>query len=272
VLEVLEQQPHTPPVSELQQPQSPPADNGIDPEVAAALRNPKVLSAIQQQRAADVAKVDLAINAAAEWAQTNATIAAAAILNRPELKNIPPSQFPGAFAALVQANPVAAAEIQSQISQVQALSQQVQEAQRVQHQRVAIQFQEFATAADDAFEKSVAGESPEAVKSIRQYAHQMLNEAGLTDQQILYHWNTNPVMRSAFGQQILADAARYRMNKAAAANKIARPIPNVQRPGSSVDRPDAANRDSFALENRYRGPLSAKQAAELVIGRRARAR
>ena len=99
----------------------------------------------------------------------------------------------------------------------------------------------------------------------------MLNEAGLSDQQISHEWNSNPVMRSALGQQIMADAARWRMAKAGI-KPAPKPVPQVARPGSSMDRPDAANRDSFALENRYRGPLSAKQAAELVIGRRARAR
>ena len=37
-----------------------------------------------------------------------------------------------------------------------------------------------------------------------------------------------------------------------------------------MDRPAPHDRDAFALENRYRGPLTAKQAAELTIARRAR--
>jgi hypothetical protein len=265
------QQPQTPLVSELQQPQNAPADNGDDEVIRVLQQNPKVLSALQQQRAADVAKVDTAINSAAQWALQNATMATAALLNRSELKNIPPSQLPGAIAALAQSNPDVAAEIQSQINQVQTLTQQYQEAQRVAQQRAAIQFQAFGAAQDDAFDKSMASESPETVGAIKQAAHKMLNEAGLSDQEILYHWNTNPVMRSAFGQQILADAARFRMLKAGI-KPAPKPVPNVVKPGSSVDRPDASDRDSFALENRFRGPLSAKQAAELVIGRRARSR
>jgi len=102
----------------------------------------------------------------------------------------------------------------------------------------------------------------------------MLNEAGLSDQQILHEWNHNSVMRSAAGQSIMADAARFRMLKAGI-KPAPKPIPQVSRPGSSMDRPAAADRDSFALEQRFGGPkasLSAKQASELLIARRARSR
>lgn len=272
VLEVLEQQPQTPLVSELQQPQSAPAGTGVDPEVVRALQNPRVLSAIQQERRADIAKVDAAINAAAQWAQTNAEIAAAALLNRSELKNIPPSQLPGALAALAQSNPQVAAEIKEQIDQIGVLGQQVREAQTVAQQRAAIQFQQYGAAQDQAFDATLAGESPESVRALKEYTMNMMRGMGLGDQRLLQEWNSNLLLRSAEGQAIVADAARWRIAKAGLAQKSAKPIPNVQRPGSSVDRPDAAGRDSFALENRYRGPLSAKQAAELVIGRRARSR
>ena len=79
------------------------------------------------------------------------------------------------------------------------------------------------------------------------------------------------LLRSAQGQALLADAARWRMAKAGI-KPAPKALAPVQRPGSSLDRPAASDRNAFELENRYRGPLSAKQAAELVIGRRARSR
>ena len=102
----------------------------------------------------------------------------------------------------------------------------------------------------------------------------MLNEAGLSDQQIWQHWQTNPLFRSVQGQQVLADAARWRMAKAGI-KAAPKPVPQVARPGSSMDRPAAADRDSFALEQRFGGrdtALSVKDAAALTIARRARAR
>jgi hypothetical protein len=248
-------------------------DNGLDPEVAAALRNPKILSVLQQEHSAGVAKVDTAINYAAQWAQTNAEVAAAAILSRPELRGIPAGQLPGALAALAKANPEAAQQIQSQINQVQILTQQAAEARTVQQQRAAIQFQAYGAAQDDAFEKSLAAEPPETVRAIKETAMQMMREAGLTDQQLAHEWNNNALLRSAQGQSLLADAARWRMMKSGIANKAApKQIPAVVRPGTSVDRPDAAGRADFAVENKYSGNLNPKQAAELLTARRARNR
>jgi hypothetical protein len=264
-------QPEVP--QQTEQPQNAPTDGGPDDDVVRVLQqNPRVLAAIQAQRSADVAQVETAINSAAQFAQQNAAVAVAAVLARPELQGVHPSQLPGALQALKISNPTAHAEIERQIANTSAVLQQAAQAQQVQQQRSAAMFQEFAKAHDNAFEKSVAGESPETLRSLRAYAHQMLNEAGLSDQEILHQWNSNPLMRSVHGQQILADAARWRINKAALANKVARPVPQVARPGSSMDRPAAAERDALHLEARFRGPLSVKDAAALTIARRARAR
>ena len=260
------------PVQPEQQQQSAPTESADD-EVARVLQqNPRVLSALQQHHAASAAQVDQAISSAAQWAQTNAELAAAAILVRPELQGVHPSQIPGALQALATANPEAARQIQQQLNHAQTLTQQAAEARNVASQRASIQFQQFGKASDDAFERSMAGESPETVRAIRETAMQMMRETGLSDADLAYQWNSNGLLRSVHGQTLLADAARWRMMKADMANKVARPTPNVQRPGSSVDRGDATDRDSFALENRYRGPLTVKEATALTLGRRARAR
>jgi hypothetical protein len=268
VQEVLQAE-QTPLVSELQQ-QSAPMD-GIDPDVAAAFQNPKILAVLEQQHLQNTAKVESAVNQAAEWAQQNAAVAVAAIIARPELQGVPPGQYAGALQALKVSNPTAYAEIGRQIANTQAVLQQATQAQQMQHQRYATAFQEWSNAQDDVFERSVANEPPETVKALRQTAMQMMREAGLTDQQLAHEWNTNALLRSAPGQSLLADAARWRMLKAGI-KPAPKPVPQVARPGSSMDRPDASDRDSFALEQRYQGPLTLKQAAALTVGRRARAR
>jgi hypothetical protein len=271
------QQPEAQPQEAQPQQQQPTYNDGLDadPELAAALRNPKVLNAIAVERHQDAQKVDAAISSAAQWAQTNAEIAAAALLNRQELRGIPASQLPGALAALAQSNPTLAAEIHGQIQQVQVLTQQAQEAQRVQQQRAQIQFAQAAALHDAEFDRlsAASGETVEQRNEVARHAHQMLRDSGLSDIDIAHHWNSNPLLRSVAGQQILSDAAKYRMAKASAAQKVSRPIPNVQRPGSGLDRPAAADRDAFQLEQRFGGPkapLTAKQAGDLLIARRAR--
>ena len=258
--------------------------DGVDPEVAAAFRNPKILNVLSQHYSAAEAKVaaaqtqaeaqtSAAIQQAAQWAQTNAELAAAAILVRPELQGVHPSQIPGALQALATANPQAAAQIQQQLNHAQALVQQTNQAKQVQQQRQSQQFQQAALQHDAEFDRlsAASGETPEQRDAVARYAHKMLKDSGLTDEFISHHWNNNPLMRSVQGQQILHDAAAFRMLRAGIPNKIApTPVPRVNRPGSSMDRPAAADRDSFALEQRFQGPLSAKEAAQLVIGRRAR--
>ena len=270
------------PAPEVMEPQQQPIDNGIDPDVAAAFRNPKVLAVLEQHHLENTAKVesavsaatakaDYAVNQATAYAQNNAALAVAAIIARPELQGVPPGQYAGALQALKVSNPTAYADIERQITNTQAVIQQANQALGQQQQRQAVAFHEWGKANDDAFDRSMASESPETIGAIKQTSLQMLRDGGLSDLEIAHHWNSNPIMRSALGQQVLADAARWRMAKAGI-KPAPKPVPQVARPGSSMDRPDAANRDSFDLENRYRGPLSAKQAAELVIGRRARAR
>jgi hypothetical protein len=247
----------------------------VDPEVAKALENPRVLAAINQQRLADRAVVDAVINNYTQAAQQTAEAAAAVVLgnitSRPELQGIPAAQLPGALAALARTDPVAHAEIQGQINSVRALAQQATEARQAQQQRAVSEFQAQAKLHDDAFEKFVANEPPETVRAVKEYAHQMLKDAGATPEELAFHWANNPAFRSSWAQQIIYDAAKFRMAKANIPKAAARPVPLVQKPGSSVDRVNARDRDYFALEGRYRGPLNPKQAAELVIARRARA-
>ena len=261
--------------------QSAPAD-GVDPDVAAAFRNPKVLAVLEQHHLENTAKVesavsaatakaDYAVNQATAWAQNNAAVAVAAIIARPELQGVPPGQYAGALQALKVSNPAAHADIERQITNTQAVIQQATQALGQQQRRHAVAFHEWGKANDDAFDRSMASKSPETIGAIKQTSLQMLRDGGLSDLEIAHHWNSNPVMRSALGQQVLADAARWRMAKAGI-KPAPKPVPQVARPGSSMDRPAASDRNAFELENRYRGPLSAKQAAELVIGRRARAR
>ena len=107
------------PVAQPEQ-QSAPAD-GIDPEVAAAFRNPKILAVLEQHHQENTAKVKSAVNQAAAWAQENAAVAVAAIFARPELQGIPPNQLPGAMAALAKTNPALHNEIRGQINNVGAL-------------------------------------------------------------------------------------------------------------------------------------------------------
>jgi len=163
-------------------------------------------------------------------------------------------------------------EVQSQINNVRTLAQSAAAMKQAQIQQEAAKFQEFAAASDNAFSKSVADESPATVRQVSEFALKMLRDSGLSDQMISHYWNTDPVLRSQFGQRVLYDAAKFRMMVANPPKPAPTPPPRVQRPGSSLDRPDASERDYYATEGRFNGPLSVKQATELTLARRARGR
>ena len=137
------------------QPQAAPTD-GVDPEVRAALQNPKVLAAVQQERVADLMRVEAAVNNATQWAQQNAAFAVAAIIARPELQGVPPGQYAGALQALKVSNPAAHADIERQITNTQAVIQQALQTQQQQQQRHAVAFQAWGNASDNEFDRQSA--------------------------------------------------------------------------------------------------------------------
>jgi len=77
-------------------------------------------------------------------------------------------------------------------------------------------------------------------------------------------------LRSSSFQLLAHDALKYRMSQAAAREKVVRPIPKVNRPGIASDGP-RADSEYAELERQYRGKeLSPKQAAALLMAKRAR--
>jgi hypothetical protein len=254
------------------------AASDVDPDVQRALSNPKVLAAVQQHVQQHEASAKVAFDAAMQFIQDNGRLAMAAIFAEPELQNLTFDQLPLALAAIARENPQRAAELQVRISHLAAVADQGLKTQQYQHaqQQYAAtqQFQHAARQHDDAFDRwSVTQESPERVKEISSYARNMLKAAGLSEADIQAHWESNPLLRSAGGQQILFDAARFRMAQAGARDKVQKPVPTVQRPGSPLAR---GSDDDYSMQklnaklDRSTGREALRAAADLVTARRAR--
>jgi hypothetical protein len=134
---------------QVQQPQQP----DIDPEIRAALENPKVRAALE----AEVSQVAQAANAYRTATWQAAQISAAALLSfAPELASVPTDQLPTAISAIAKTNPARAAQIQQHIAQTKALcdrSQQVAAHQQAQvHAAHQAQMRQWAQEQDKAFE------------------------------------------------------------------------------------------------------------------------
>jgi hypothetical protein len=256
-----------------QQPQEQPPQPALEnvwerPEVIQAVSeyNNHVSGAVQQMEAKYMADL-----------QATASQATAAIFsNYPELQNLQTQdQLRTALGVIDHQNPQRGAEIRNHITNVSALAQKAQEAQQQQVQAQQQQhrqaFDHVAAQADDAYDAWIAQQEPDAGRrqEISTTAKQMLRDAGLSEQELAYHWQTSPILRSFTGQQILADAARYRMAQQGVKDKTVRTAPTVQRPGSPAARSSEQDYDLSRLQAELDRTGSPKAAAALVNARRA---
>jgi hypothetical protein len=264
--------------NEQQQQEQPQSAEG-DP-VRRALEDPRVLSAVMEQRQRDLAEGQRAIDNAYTAVQQSAAMARAAIFSRhPEIANLAPDQLQVALNVLAQSNPEKYNAIRADYEAAQGLLQTAAQAQaqrqQVDAQHAAAQFQAWSKAQDDAFDAELGKQPPERQAAIRQEARAMLKDYGLSDQDVAFLWQNDIAFRSHAGQRILADAAAFRLQqKTAQSIKPVPPtLPRVQRPGSSATRMERGEDvDLRNLNSRLNTSHSAKDAAALLAARRARSR
>ena len=205
------------------------------------------------------------------------------------MQGVPREQVQAVLAHIARTNPTRHAEIrhhvaavkelaanqlqtaQSMLQQRQMQAAQQQQASQTQQARYQEDFKAWANAQDDLLEKtSWANESPQNRSAI---AHEIIDhyrQYGVSEQDLIENYNKNPAMRHAATQSLIADGIRYRQAQKAAHRAQTRPVPQVQKPG--VSSPEARDNSAYSdLERQYRGQsLNPRQAAELVIAKRAR--
>jgi hypothetical protein len=243
--------------------------------------SPELLAAVQQAIANEQYK---AVTAAQQYAGAVAQNAHAAVASLaaffPELGSLRPDQIEAGIRVVASRDPQRAQEILNHLSRIEPLVRENVRVQQAQQQHTAAlyqqwqanqqaQFQQAALQHDQAYDAYANAETSSAAerKAIEAEALQLLREGG-DDQQIYHAYNTNWAMRSATAQKALFEAARARLARKGAKSKLHRPIPNVQRPGSPLER--ASDLD-YAMRNLEKPgkDLTAKEAAALVTARRA---
>jgi hypothetical protein len=190
----------------------------------------------------------------------------------PDLANLSGQALQGALVFMQQSQPERFQQFQQLAGRAQQLvgAYQQQQAQQAQQQQIqAAQFKQFALAADDAFDRMNAGVPAETRKAITQEAVNIFKEHAISETELMQHYNSNPLLRSAAGQQIVADAARYRLSQKGLSRHLANPVPHVVRPGSSAERVTRAEEALAEARAKLKPSMSAKEAAAYVIARRA---
>jgi hypothetical protein len=258
-----------------------PEVNQGDDEVAKALQNPKILAAVEQyvqQHAAGAEQARLQYQSA--MAQNALAAATSLFVSYPELQGVRGDQIPAAISVLQKTNPQRAEAMVRHIRDVNDLIGQHQQAQAAEYQAQQVrgrqQFDQTAKNADADWQAwADTQDGPERIKEISAHAQTMLRDAGMTEADINYHWNNNPLFRSAASQRILYQAAKYEMMQQAAREKVVRTAPKVQRPGSPLDIAPQADFDYRRLSDkldRSTGRDALRAAADLVVARRNRRR
>jgi hypothetical protein len=248
-----------------------------DRQIQQLLQDPVVRERIEGEFNQVRAQVDQA-KAAYQQATVDLATQAQGVLTAlfPDLSNLSGPQLQGALQYMQQSQPERFQQFQQLAGRAQQLvgvyrAQQAEQQQQMREVQAA-QFKQFALVADDAFDRMNANVPAETRKAISQEAVNIFKEFGISETELMQHYNSNPLLRSAAGQQIVAEAARYRLSQKGLSQRRANPVPQVVRPGSPEafqTRSEAALAEARA---KLKPSMSAKEAAACVIARRAASR
>jgi hypothetical protein len=254
------------------------ADPAYDAELAQALSSPKVRAVLQQ--------VNQEVEATkAQFRQATAQVAqeASALIGvlYPEFAGMNSQQMQGALAVMAQTQPERVQQLRQLAGRTQNIlaAQQQQQAQEQAQQRQ--QYQENLARYEEQeirrYETLIARDrSPEQIRALRENVFPMIEkhygipQASMRD----LYTGAAPVsgaefMRSSAFQLLVSDALSYRMSKEAVGRAVSRPIPNVQRPGSSAEALTRTEEALASAQAKLKPSMSAKEAAAYVIARRA---
>jgi hypothetical protein len=263
------------------QPVQQPQLSDQDRMARALQENPQLLAGMQEVIAQHQAQALAAQQQYAQAIHQNALVAMAHVVNSfPEIAGISSvEEMNGALHAVKSRDPARHAAIVEHIHRTRQLVDESHRVQQAQNQQVMAQYQQYQQAqqqqfraaaqqADARFEQWVKDEglSAKERQAIHEEAWAILLEGG-SQEQIQQAWSGNWALRNATSQITIAEAARARLARRGAKAKQYKPVPNVQRPGSPVERMADADVYLKTLEKPGK-TLTAKEAAAFVTARR----
>ena len=158
---------------------------------------------------------------------------------------------------------------QKKVSAVQAEIGAIQQRQQAEYSQ---RWNEFANAEDQKFlAKAPEMNNPAEASRIANASLSYLRGLEFSDENLSDLWagRASFSLRDARVQLLVRDAALYRQAKASVPARKSTPVPKVQRPGSPAERVPDADASLTALDNRLESTGKWKDAAELLLARRA---
>ncbi len=155
---------------------------------------------------------------------------------------------------------------------IDALQRETQAVQQRQSEERQTQWSEFTKRQDELFLEKASEMSDKAVASkLQSAAVDVLKEVGFTDDELGKLWNgqASVSLRDHRVQLLIRDGVRYREAQQKAKAAVAKPVPQVQRPGVAQGANASREAHIQSLETRLSQTGSAKDAAALLRARRA---
>ena len=245
--------------AEAPQPEYGEQPSGLDPEVSAALQNPKVRAAIE----ASVAPAEQARQQyAAATAQVAGMLVAELAADLPEIIGLPPEQRMVGLQILQKQQPERYAAFEAKAARIQqVVNAQLQNNAFEAHQRQE-QYKQWAKAQDKALEAKVPEIANDSDMKVSRAALKSLKDVGYTEEELAAAWNGQPFsMRDHRAQLLIWKASRYDQIQATAhANPASRGnIPAVQRPGIAPSPGERSAVDLSELRNEFKKATGNRQ-------------
>jgi hypothetical protein len=246
--------------------EAPPVKDGeLDPEIEKALNNPKIKEAIAAQisEAETVRQTySKAVDVANDFAR------ASFVEHFPEIAGLPLEQWVDGLTAMAHREPDRFNKAMGTLNRVVQLqnAQQHQQQQRAAVERQ--QFEVYSKEQNAIFAANTKSIPTKEMRAIEAEVPKMLAEYGADARQFLEAIGTSTTFPRAAAERIMVDAVKYRMLKSVTLPKPgARPLPSVQRPGSSTPRTPGG--DLSALDRKFSASGDIKDAVKLYVARRA---
>jgi hypothetical protein len=237
---------------------------GLAEETKAALRQPQVRQYLEETER-EHTHVREAYTTGLEQARVASLATLAEVV--PHLANLPPAQFEQGLATLSQVDPPAFQKAMNVLQRTSQIVSAQQQAAQHQAQLARAHFEQNARIEDAKFYNAI-GKSPDEVDG--RGIVKNLEALGLTREQITREWTSNPLMRSAVGQQVLYEWSEMKAAKAEAARwteKAARTVPHVQRPGTARAPGETTSENIQSLDRALSKSGSLKDAERLLMAR-----
>jgi hypothetical protein len=234
----------------------------LHPEVEKALKHPQVREAIQQEFG-EANKVRQAYTTGLEQARVASLATLAEVV--PHLMGLDPSRFEEGLSVLSQVDPPAFQQAMNILGRTHQIVQAQQATQQLQAQIQQAQMREYGRTEDARFNSMIGAEG---IKQLNANLVPYLKKIGIDPQGLVHELQTNPRLRSAEAQKLVADAVAYDLIKSSAPKAIPKAVPAVVKPGIAAPKGARANESIGAARDRLSSSGSVEDALKYYQSKR----